>query len=368
MTEADWGAYPLRRSRSGSLFDSVGSSGGGDGGHAPLGPGHLARGESGLSDCGENGGRPSLAWPLDDDHTLALDAQLPTPSSDSRRHRAAVAAARAAVAVAPVAGSEAARGAAAEAAAMHGVGEAATAAAEGAVAAVERGAGAAAAAYAASIDMVATEAGYGRKVMEAQVQSVVDAFPKAEAAWEEEGGTSLDELVQMQEVLERWKFSGINRSVQVKPKKWKDGKASVLQLVLKWGGELTDAGKKEAQQFGVAFRQLFYGESGGSELLRLHATFRHDLKIYTSDEGRVQLTAAAFSKGMLELEGDSLTPILVTLVNKDNEMLDHSGHASAQAVRDSGKQRLDAARVEGGGGGGGEGGGAERGPSSPKIS
>lgn len=31
-------------------------------------------------------------------------------------------------------------------------------------------------------------------------------------------------------------------------------------------------------------------------MLRLHSTYRHDLKIYASDEGRVQMTAAAFAK------------------------------------------------------------------------
>ena len=34
----------------------------------------------------------------------------------------------------------------------------------------------------------------------------------------------------------------------------------------------------------------------GIGLLRLHSTYRHDLKIYASDEGRVQMTAAAFAK------------------------------------------------------------------------
>lgn len=37
-------------------------------------------------------------------------------------------------------------------------------------------------------------------------------------------------------------------------------------------------------------------ESPGLGFLRLHSTFRHDLKIYASDEGRVQMTAAAFTK------------------------------------------------------------------------
>ena len=63
------------------------------------------------------------------------------------------------------------------------------------------------------------------------------------------------------------------------------------------------------------------------------STFRHDLKIRTSDEGRVMNTAAAFAKGFLELEGE-LTPILVSLVSKEKDenqsggemMLDHTGN------------------------------------------
>lgn len=44
---------------------------------------------------------------------------------------------------------------------------------------------------------------------------------------------------------------------------------------------------------------LFAGDYAGFPgcgLLRLHSTYRHDLKIYASDEGRVQMTAAAFAK------------------------------------------------------------------------
>jgi inositol-hexakisphosphate/diphosphoinositol-pentakisphosphate 1-kinase len=52
---------------------------------------------------------------------------------------------------------------------------------------------------------------------------------------------------------------------------------------------------------GTAFRKLYpSGESGTAKsdtgFLRLHSTYRHDLKIYASDEGRVQMTAAAFAK------------------------------------------------------------------------
>lgn len=83
-------------------------------------------------------------------------------------------------------------------------------------------------------------------------------------------------------------------------------------LVLKWGGVLTDAGRESSAMFGRWFRSAMYpGE--GTGLLRLHSTYRHDLKIYSSDEGRVQMTAASFVKGLLDLEGE-LTPILASLV------------------------------------------------------
>ena len=64
------------------------------------------------------------------------------------------------------------------------------------------------------------------------------------------------------------------------------------------------------------------GQNAGGDrpdvgLLRLHSTFRHDLKIYASDEGRVQMTAAAFAKGLLALDGE-LAPILVQMVKSAN--------------------------------------------------
>lgn len=75
---------------------------------------------------------------------------------------------------------------------------------------------------------------------------------------------------------------------------------------------------------------MYEDKSGG--LLRLHSTYRHDLKCYTSDEGRCQKTAAAFLKGMLSLEG-ALAPILVIMVRKDeatNLMLDDNQAAVKQ--------------------------------------
>lgn len=69
----------------------------------------------------------------------------------------------------------------------------------------------------------------------------------------------------------------------------------------------------QAEALGNVFRTVMYPRYGpaGGGLLRLHSTYRHDLKIYSSDEGRVQTSAAAFTQGLLDLEGDSLTPILV---------------------------------------------------------
>lgn len=142
-------------------------------------------------------------------------------------------------------------------------------------------------------------------------------------------------LEQLKSVLEMYgHFSGINRKVQLKyqpkgkPKSSSDeGDGSQdpsLVLILKWGGELTPAGRVQAEELGRVFRCMYPGgpanEFGGSQglgLLRLHSTFRHDLKIYASDEGRVQMTAAAFAKGLLALEGE-LTPILVQMVKSAN--------------------------------------------------
>uniref|UniRef100_A0A673YAT6 Inositol hexakisphosphate and diphosphoinositol-pentakisphosphate kinase n=1 Tax=Salmo trutta TaxID=8032 RepID=A0A673YAT6_SALTR len=138
-------------------------------------------------------------------------------------------------------------------------------------------------------------------------------------------------LEQLKTVLEMYgHFSGINRKVQLtylpngQPKASKGPKeGSSLLLVLKWGGELTPAGRVQAEELGRAFRCMYPGGQGdyagfpGCGLLRLHSTYRHDLKIYASDEGRVQMTAAAFAKGLLALEGE-LTPILVQMVKSAN--------------------------------------------------
>ena len=196
-------------------------------------------------------------------------------------------------------------------------------------------------------------------------------------------GIPLDKLKQLIQVLRMHPFHGINRKVQVKPTQLRaDGSIQEALLVMKWGGELTAEGTRSAEALGHSLRDL-YGASGdtGSQFRHLHSTYRcrraarrcprresatchphphphptpptnpwprgdrlsavacprHDVKFYSSDEGRVQMTAAAAAKGMLELEG-ALAPILVSLVRKDatanQARAAGSGAATAPSSRD----------------------------------
>ena len=74
---------------------------------------------------------------------------------------------------------------------------------------------------------------------------------------QQNGGAKIDKhypkLLHMRDVLERWKIGGLNRKLQMKPTQWEeyfteDGEkilmCSQLQVVLKWGGNLTKLGEK----------------------------------------------------------------------------------------------------------------------------
>ena len=144
-------------------------------------------------------------------------------------------------------------------------------------------------------------------------------------------------LLQLQSILEKGgHFDEINRKIQLRPIKFckfydefqNIEKERVIQalLILKWGGELTHSGEEQAESYGTKFRAVYNDTSDG--ILRLHNSYRHDLKIYASDEGRCIKTAAAFCKGFLNLEGE-LTPIAVSMVRKDElsqELLDFRAH------------------------------------------
>ena len=161
------------------------------------------------------------------------------------------------------------------------------------------------------------------------------------------------ELLHMRDILERWKIVGLNRKLQIKPKSFEEyidengqtkERCMSVQLILKWGGNLTKLGEKQSIHLGQRLRHEMYPDANGGGILRLHSTFRHDLKIKTSDEGRVMKTAAAFAKGLLELEGD-LPPILVSLVHKEKgslHMLDPSGNKEVKAELDVCKEKISA--------------------------
>lgn len=209
------------------------------------------------------------------------------------------------------------------------------------------------------------------------------AEKEAEAA-RRENREMLNKLRLMRDILEKWKIGGINRKLQIKPKNWEEFideegethvRATEVQLILKWGGNckvsccffsshvarfsfslgnltsftafslhvVTKLGEKQAIQLGQRLRHEMYPDSPGGGILRLHSTFRHDLKIKTSDEGRVMKTAAAFAKGLLELEGE-IPPILVSLVHKETDslhMLDPSGNKEVRKELDQCKERIN---------------------------
>ena len=182
-----------------------------------------------------------------------------------------------------------------------------------------------------------------------------------------EGQDVLEYFLAVKQVLKSHPFSGINRKVQLKPTQWvssegaggaesSGGSSSGLgaeeahehkerpseaMFILKWGGELTELGEAQAAVLGTRFRNTLYPEDNNG-VLRLHSTYRHDLKIYSSDEGRVQMTAAAFAKGLLDLEG-RLTPILASLVSKHEsitQMLDETP-ADGRALMDASKATIN---------------------------
>uniref|UniRef100_A0A673CKH9 Inositol hexakisphosphate and diphosphoinositol-pentakisphosphate kinase n=1 Tax=Sphaeramia orbicularis TaxID=375764 RepID=A0A673CKH9_9TELE len=175
-----------------------------------------------------------------------------------------------------------------------------------------------------------------------QLQEVLDITRQLLAELGQHNDCEIEEkkskLEQLKTVLEMYgHFSGINRKVQLtylphgQPKTSseeedtrKEGPS--LLLVLKWGGGVDPRRQSPGGGAGRAFRCMYpevkvrvgdYAGFPGCGLLRLHSTYRHDLKIYASDEGRVQMTAAAFAKGLLALEGE-LTPILVQMVKSAN--------------------------------------------------
>nr|VDC93684.1 unnamed protein product [Brassica oleracea] len=90
---------------------------------------------------------------------------------------------------------------------------------------------------------------------------------------------------------------------RAEPLKW-DGEGEEERhvealMILKYDGVLTHAGRKQSEELGRFFLYNMYpGE--GTGLFRLHSTYRHDLKIYSSDEGRVQVSLVSKDSSMLD--------------------------------------------------------------------
>lgn len=71
------------------------------------------------------------------------------------------------------------------------------------------------------------------------------------------------------------------------------------------------------------------------------------MKIYSSEEGRVRTTAAAFIKGCLDVESEHLTPIMVSMVHCHRQadyMLDNT--SKAMEMLKNTKQRLYSTLME----------------------
>jgi len=104
--------------------------------------------------------------------------------------------------------------------------------------------------------------------------------------------------------------------VQLKvSEKDENGIIKKIVIVLKWGGELSFAGYEDSIELGKKMRMEKYDED---DCLSLYSSYKHDVKTYSSDEGRCIKTAAAFLKGFLCIDGE-LAPIITSMVTMDKK-------------------------------------------------
>ena len=163
-------------------------------------------------------------------------------------------------------------------------------------------------------------------------------------------------LFQIKLILEKnLNFEGLTRKIQMRPLEFKyiedkttNTKKFIVTkalMIMKWGGHITHSGIEQAKLLGNTFRYQFYPQGKndkGEGLLRLHNTYRHDLKCYSNEEGRCLKSAAAFLQGLLQLEGN-LIPIITSMVWKDeqiNKLLDVNC-TSSDINRREAKKRLN---------------------------
>ena len=151
--------------------------------------------------------------------------------------------------------------------------------------------------------------------------------PQTAATCESDGQAELLKKLEMIELAfeDQDQITALSRKVQLRPTKFstgEDGTIAVRQVlvIVKYGGQLTDFGFKQADLLGKYYHQYLYPPDTSSNL-SLHSSFAHDIKFYASDEGRVQMTAAMFAKAFLELDEEEIIPILYALVWNDDRAI-----------------------------------------------
>lgn len=85
-----------------------------------------------------------------------------------------------------------------------------------------------------------------KKEMSEFLETVREVIKDLESEGSNKNRDALYRARHVRDILLRWKFSGLNRKMQMKPKKWieEEGdngpvtKCSELQLIVKWGGDL----------------------------------------------------------------------------------------------------------------------------------
>ncbi|KGL77809.1 Inositol hexakisphosphate and diphosphoinositol-pentakisphosphate kinase 2, partial [Tinamus guttatus] len=174
-----------------------------------------------------------------------------------------------------------------------------------------------------------------------QLQAILDIARQLLVELGQNNDSEIEEskakLEQLKTVLEMYgHFSGINRKVQLTylphgcPKtssEEEDNRRNEpsLLLVLKWGGELTPAGRVQAEELGRAFRCMYPGGQAqeldsqgfpGAWAAPLMCQVRFSWYFYISSSS-LSANYIIFLQGLLALEGE-LTPILVQMVKSAN--------------------------------------------------
>ena len=73
-------------------------------------------------------------------------------------------------------------------------------------------------------------------------------------------------------------------------------------LILKWRESIKHWGKEQVKILGNSFLIQIYLSSLDSRILRLDSPYRHDLKCYSTEEGKCLKNIVSFLKGLLQFQ------------------------------------------------------------------